>query len=386
MSASPGFCQFPDALVDAIYGGLTEEAPWMRALELLRVASASNVACLRISVKGAHPREYLFAAGPMACKEAITEWETRSGREMLPVVLNLGEPQAIDWSQFTPFCAIPELLERYDIQYSAAMLVGSDNGVEYILNLSRSRSATAYGAQDLAFLRAIGGHFGHALKLRREFLKARIVNDFQSDTLDRLGVAGVLVGAKGEITVLNNTARRMLTNTEWLRLRNGRLHAVDEHDDRAFQSILKDALGGKVGDRSRAMLIQHGNGGRDLNLLVSGRRSLSLISGRDESCVLVFVGRASVADDADLKVLQELFSFTPAEAKLALGLAKGMPLGDVESQLNIRHNTARAHLRSMFLKADVSRQSELVHLLANSLAPLGRPLDQSLSTVSQTVN
>jgi DNA-binding CsgD family transcriptional regulator len=134
------------------------------------------------------------------------------------------------------------------------------------------------------------------------------------------------------------------------------------------------------------MLIQHGNGGRDLNLLVSGRRSLSLISGRDESCVLVFVGRASVADDADLKVLQELFSFTPAEAKLALGLAKGMPLGDVESQLNIRHNTARAHLRSMFLKADVSRQSELVHLLANSLAPLGRPLDQSLSTVSQTVN
>ena len=102
--------------------------------------------------------------------------------------------------------------------------------------------------------------------------------------------------------------------------------------------------------------------------------------------MLVFVGRASVADDADLKVLQELFSFTPAEAKLALGLAKGLPLGDVESQLNIRHNTARAHLRSMFLKADVSRQSELVHLLANSLAPLGRPLDQSLSTVSQTVN
>ena len=41
--------QFPDALIDAIYSGLIEESPWIKALELLRVASESNVACLRIS-------------------------------------------------------------------------------------------------------------------------------------------------------------------------------------------------------------------------------------------------------------------------------------------------------------------------------------------------
>lgn len=368
--------QFPDALIDAIYSGLIEESPWIKALELLRVASESNVACLRISVKGAHPREYLFAAGPKASKESISEWETRSSREMMPVALAVGEPQAFDWSVYTSFSSIPDLLQRYEIRYSEAMLVGIDSGIEYILHLSRGSAARAYDAQDLEFLRSVGGHFGHALKLRREFLRARIVNEFQSDTLDRLGIAAILVGAKGEMTVLNNTAQRMLTNSEWLRIRSGRLHAADERDDRAFQTILKEALAANVGDRSRAMLVQHGGSGRELNLLVSGRRSVSLISGRDESCVLVFVGRSSVADDADLKVLQELFSFTPAEAKLALGLAKGLPLGDVESELKIRHNTARAHLRSMFLKADVSRQSELVHLLANSLAPLGRPLAQ----------
>jgi len=103
---------------------------------------------------------------------------------------------------------------------------------------------------------------------------------------------------------------------------------------------------------------------------------VSLISDRAETCALVFLRRSSVADDADVDVLQQLFSFTRAEAKLALGLAKGKRLEEVESELNIRHNTARAHLRSMFVKADVNRQSELVHLLANSLAPLGRPLEK----------
>jgi len=108
--------QFPDALIDAIYSGLIEESPWIKALELLRVASESNVACLRISVKGAHPREYLFAAGPKASKESISEWETRSSREMMPVALAVGEPQAFDWSVYTSFSSIPDLLQRYEIR------------------------------------------------------------------------------------------------------------------------------------------------------------------------------------------------------------------------------------------------------------------------------
>ena len=369
--------QCPDALVDAIYGGVTQgAAPWSEALELLRVAMDSNVACLRISVKGAHPREYLYAAGPMASQESIAEWETRSGRDLLPVALKPGEPRAIDWADASIVHALPEMLQRYEVGYMAALLIAADHGVEYILCTSRSRAAKGYSAEDLELLRMSGTHFARAVKVMQELVKARVVNEFQSDTLDRLGIAAILVASTGNITILNKTAQRMLNNSEWLQFRGGRLHGIDERDDRVFQSILKDTLASKEADRSRAMLIQHGRGGRELNLLVSGRRSVSLVSGRVETCALVFVGRSAVAEDSDLKVLQELFQFTRAEARLALGLAKGMPLGDVESELKIRHNTARAHLRSMFSKAAVNRQSELVHLLANSLAPLGRPLGQ----------
>ena len=124
------------------------------------------------------------------------------------------------------------------------------------------------------------------------------------------------------------------------------------------------------------MLMRSDCADRDLNLLVSARRSVSLISDRPKTCAMVFLRNCSVASDADVAVLQELFSFTPAEARLAVGLAKGKRLEEVEAELNIRHNTARAYLRSMFVKADVNRQVELVHLLANRLAPLGRPAEE----------
>ena len=91
-----------------------------------------------------------------------------------------------------------------------------------------------------------------------------------------------------------------------------------------------------------------------------------------ETSALVFMRVNEIVRRDDIRMLQQLFSFTFTEAQLAIGLAKGLCLKDIEAELNIRHNTARAHLRSMFVKADVSRQSQLVSLLTSSLVPLGR--------------
>jgi len=363
----------PDALVGAIYDGLAQEKPWVEGLDLLRVAMNANGVCLRISLKGANPREYLYAAGPQTTEESIAEWEARSARDHLPVELRPGEARIINWAEIAPAATLSHMLRRYDIATCAVMLIAAQDGVEYLLHASRSGSARGYDAEELAFFQRIGEHFGRALKLRQELVQAQVVSGFQSDALDRLGIAEILVGAHGQLMVLNQAARRMLADCEGLRIFGGRLRAADEHDDRVFQSILKDVLASETGDRSRAMLVKRGGEGRDLNLLVSARRSVSVVSGRSETCALVFLRRSSVASDVDVQLLREIFSFTRAEARLALGLAKGKRLEDVEAELNIRHNTARAHLRSMFVKADVNRQSELVHLLANCLAPLGRP-------------
>ena len=373
MIDSGNFRSFPDSLVGAIYGSLTQDTPWVEALELLRAALKANVACLRISLKGANPREYLFAAGPKASQEAIAEWETRRARELLPLELRPGETRVVNWSDLAPSGEVSEMLKRYDVASMAVMLVAVDEGVEYLLQASRGEAEGEYSAEELSLFSMIGDHFGRALKLRKELVTAQVVNGFQSDALDRLGIAALLVSSDGRFNALNKTAHRILADNEGLRICGGRLRTVDLRDDRLFQSIVKEVLASGPADCSRAMLIKSGGEGRDLNLLVSARRSLSLVSHRTETCALVFVRRSAVANDGDVDVLQQLFSFTRAEARLALGLAKGKRLEDVEAELNITHNTARAHLRSMFVKADVNRQSELVHVLANSLAPLGRP-------------
>ena len=59
-----------------------------------------------------------------------------------------------------------------------------------------------------------------------------------------------------------------------------------------------------------------------------------------------------------------------AEAALALLLANGYTLDEAAVELKIRKNTIRAHLRSIFAKTGVRRQTTLIHLLLNSVASI----------------
>jgi DNA-binding CsgD family transcriptional regulator len=71
------------------------------------------------------------------------------------------------------------------------------------------------------------------------------------------------------------------------------------------------------------------------------------------------------------ELVRRLFGLTRMEAALALLLAEGFTLDEAAEKMNVRRNTARTHLRSIFCKTGVTRQTMLVRLLLNSVITLG---------------
>jgi DNA-binding CsgD family transcriptional regulator len=65
------------------------------------------------------------------------------------------------------------------------------------------------------------------------------------------------------------------------------------------------------------------------------------------------------------EVLKRLYDLTPAEARLAQGLAGGDSLDEVASGLGIRITTARTQLAAIFAKTDTRRQAKLVAVLCH---------------------
>jgi DNA-binding CsgD family transcriptional regulator len=64
--------------------------------------------------------------------------------------------------------------------------------------------------------------------------------------------------------------------------------------------------------------------------------------------------------------LRRLYALTPAEAAVALRVARGEGLSAVADALGISRSTAQTHLLRIFEKTDTHRQAELVRLLLRS--------------------
>jgi DNA-binding CsgD family transcriptional regulator len=88
-------------------------------------------------------------------------------------------------------------------------------------------------------------------------------------------------------------------------------------------------------------------------------------------CVLVIttVARMGVAST---HVIQCLFNLTPAEARVARGIAVGKTVDELADEAGLAATTVRNQLKSVFSKTGVSRQADLVGILAGTELELGR--------------
>ena len=367
-----------DALVSAIYGSVDSEQPWIAPLEQLRVMLDATSTCIRISQKGAKPRQHIFATGPSVSLEGLEDAQRFTPRELLPIDLGIGEAKAIDWSQVTSSASFHEMLKFHNISYLSVACIDVIDGAQCTLNVCRGTGSQPFSQLEIDLVVAVGRHFRVAMRIRRELTRAKILAQFQTEALDSLGIAAFLVSKSGGNFLLNRTAKFAIDNGIGLRQFGSGLRAVNEDEDSRFQAAIRAALHADDGSGARAMLFERHDDGERLHVIVRPRVHQSLLYDKTEVSALVFMRVHEVVGRDDVKLLQQLFSFTATEAQLAVGLAQGLCLKEIEANLNIRHNTARAHLRSMFVKTDVSRQSQLVSLLTNSLVPLGRSQMHSL--------
>jgi len=97
---------------------------------------------------------------------------------------------------------------------------------------------------------------------------------------------------------------------------------------------------------------------------VCGRAQDVLFSA---SCLVVVtpVSRNTVPS---AEVIQGLFDLTPAEARVASGVAQGSTLQSMAAASGVSIGTVRTHLKSVFGKVGVARQAELAGLLGGGLS------------------
>jgi DNA-binding CsgD family transcriptional regulator len=189
-----------------------------------------------------------------------------------------------------------------------------------------------------------------------------------AETLNHLGLAAAILSRSGRVLAMNELLEEHIPavledRRERLRLTNARADALFTEALAPNQST--EALStprsipvSQAGDHSPAIL----------HLIPIVRHANDLFGGASWIAVLTVVRPSTAPGHA---VVRGLFDLTPAEARVACGVAEAVPLEDIAASAGVSLETVRSQLKHVFGKTGTARQAELVSLLSGLVLPLG---------------
>ena len=192
--------------------------------------------------------------------------------------------------------------------------------------------------------------------------------DGMLDAFDWLGYGAILVSRDGRVIGLNSEARQYVGSS--IQVVGGQLTARDSDAKLRLQAFTTGiAVGrGKHDAAPGAVVLPRSSGDRVVALLASTPAALR--QGIPELGGIILLLDPSKQREPAESLLQQAFGFTPAEIRLAIGLAKDQDLRSIAEQHNVSVGTLRVQLKSIFSKTNTKRQGQLVTLLAQlSLCP-----------------
>lgn len=180
--------------------------------------------------------------------------------------------------------------------------------------------------------------------------------------LDAFGLVGsgaILLGPGGQVMSVNAAARRLLGSG--IALAGGQLVASDRASNAALQALLQGMKSHRSSRAGQRIAIAR-DGAPPLLLHSIMVDRLSVECGEPAGLLVLVDPQARREPTAS--VLQQVFNLTPAEARLALGLAEGLDLQEISELHGVSVGTLRVQLKAVFAKTNTKRQAQLVVLLA----------------------
>ncbi len=251
-----------------------------------------------------------------------------------------------------------EFLQVHGAGWGAGTVIPVPNGDLIVFDLERDYSRGPVDRSRLPLLDGLRSHLARAgllsARLRMERARAQV------DALQALGLPGAVLRGPGKVFTANSLFESFVPSLFQDRIQ--RLVITDVTADGLFAEALSaQPLG--AGRAVKSMPIAGTNDRVPMVLHVLPVRG----SARDiftQATVLLVVTPVDRAAVPTAEVLQGLFDLTPAEARVARGVAQAETIAALAAATGVNRETVRSQLKAVLSKTGLSRQQELVNLLA----------------------
>lgn len=235
--------------------------------------------------------------------------------------------------------------------------------------LAREAGLEDYGDNDVEAIATLVPHIMTALQVSHRLAAVDLQAAGACMALDQLSTGVVLVDSAEKILFANLAAETVLNGGNEYGAERGGSRTGDRHIAHALRRLIASCTSPSLVDgRPGEVELARGEGRPPLKLVAVPVRGdaeeidLAWIGAARPAAVVVIIDPAR-EQNLHKDSLRRRFGLTPAEADVAVEIAKGDGREATAVRLGISTATVRAHLSSIFGKTGVRRQAELVRLL-----------------------
>jgi DNA-binding CsgD family transcriptional regulator len=212
--------------------------------------------------------------------------------------------------------------------------------------------------------------------IRRALQVSRLIatRTFEAETLavafDGLSAGVIVVETSADIVYANLAGHELLRAGDMLRIVGGRLAAADMDSDHMLREIIAAAAdsGHSLKDMTLPLVAQDGRHyiAHVLPLAPTTRWRADFF----QTTVVALIVHRAALDRPASEAIAKTYRLTPRELRVLLSLVEIGGVPDVARVLGVSEATVRTHVARLFEKTGVSRQVDLVKIVAGFSNPL----------------
>lgn len=263
-----------------------------------------------------------------------------------------------------------EFLIPYGGRYVSKTKLLQNGPVSVFLSVHRGRGSLPMDADEQAFCRRQALYLADALRFNEGYLQPRQIGGFGIEFLAQLEIPVALLDERARLRFANAAARSLLFQNKLIIDTEPRLTCSRREDDAVLLQALATlttqyAMSGDRPNGKRFCVAVHGSSGDcRLALYLHGiHPQASMGAFGDEYLVLTLFHQRDARLEIDPLLIAATYDLTPAEARVAASLARGLSPDQISLASGVAISTIRTQLRSIFEKTGTSRQTELVSAL-----------------------
>lgn len=366
-----------DRLIGLIYQAPLEQHPWEAFTEALRERLDSKYCTFILRSPSPDDLGLTVNAGPTRT-EVLTAYQERY--YALDPFVGLPRNRVVTIQEFMTLegWINSDFYKQFNQPADMLHILGADlrtpDGVESRLRLCRGEDSEDFNDQEKAICELLLPHIERSIHLHHRLNRTESERNVYAGAVDQLAVGTIFLDENGKVLETNQVARKLLEEKDGIRLKGDTLTVGSNDNTAELKRMVMRALASQRRSEPamvEALRILRPSGRTDLGIVVRPVANSEWIEGQACPSAVIFISDPEQEAQAPQEIIKQLFGLTPSEAAIAIMLTNGMTLDEVADDVSISRNTARAHLRSIFSKTGVTRQTMLVRLILKSVASLG---------------